>query len=68
MLCKISPEFCERIYCEVKAEANLYGENVEYERLSRVNRLLLKGISEETVFEAVKQHNENLLECALLLI
>lgn len=56
------PDFADRIYAEIRAEANIYGKETEYERLMCVNRLILRGIPVKNVLEAVKIQKEDILE------
>ena len=58
----LTPEFAGEIYAEVKAEANTYSIQGEYERLERVIRLLSRGIEPKVVYETIREQKDDLLE------
>lgn len=58
----LAPEFAERIYAEVKADANTYTAQMEYERLERAIRLICRGIEPKVVLEMIKEQKDDLLE------
>lgn len=62
LLNEIAPGFAMQIYAEIKSEANIYGTETEYERLMRVNRLLLRGIEPDVVLEFVRQQKDGLID------
>ena len=58
----LAPEFAERIYAEVKAEANTYTTQTECERIKRAIRIICRGVEPEMVYEMIKEQKEDLLE------
>ena len=58
----LAPEFVEKIYAEVKAEANTYTVQTGYDRLARAIRLIYRGIEPKVVLEMIKKQKDDLLE------
>lgn len=60
-----SAEFAQQCYKTLKADANVYGYDVELCHMKSARRLILRGVSEAHVLEALQNREEHLIEAML---